>query len=276
MTMTMTTQMALLALVASTAGCSKILGIGDLSGPGSPAIDGPVAIDGAVVVDAPVGDAPIGVDAAPGDAGIPATINVSGDVVFIAAGARTCMNCAIHLIRGNQMLASSVTDPNGHFLLSAPTGGAPLDVSLFMPGHPELDSLGSRTYFPAPLRADRTTSVTMYSQSEVTRLSNLAGENPAPNETLVVVHVRGADGYELAGATVALTNQPTERIHYGDSANDPLPLGAATSTAIDGVAYAFGAKANSSIAQATKPGVTISERGLVLDIGNVVFVDLAP
>ncbi len=272
----MTMKLALLALVASTSGCSKILGIGDLSGPGSPAIDGPVVIDGALAVDAPVGDAPIGVDAAPGDGGIPGTINISGDVVLIAPGAQTCVGCAINLIRGNQTLASSVTDTNGHFMLSAPTDGAPLDVSLFMPGHPELDSLGSRTFFPAPLRADRTTSVTMYSRGEVSRLANLAGENPNPNDTLVVVHVRGADGYELAGATVALTDQPTERIHYGDSANDPLPLGAATSTAIDGVAYAFGAKPNPSVAQASKPGVTIPDRSLVLDIGNVVFVDLAP
>jgi hypothetical protein len=229
---------AWVALAAPLAGCASLLGIEDLTGATD---DGPVL----------------------------AQVVVSG-VVQISQPGHPGYATAVSLIKPDgTALITGTSGADGKFSLSAPTGGAPLDVALHIVGQTP-EARATYVYFP-PLRRDRDIgAVVVLYAGDVQYVAGTFGYSFNPSMTLHVIQVHDSRGKLAAGAR--LTTQPNTIII--DYTSDGAPThGDATTT--DGTAYAFD-YSNQITTLGTTGAVTVAARNVRANPSSVLLVDLRP
>lgn len=218
------TRVALLVLVA---GCSNILGIGDLKGPGSHG-------DGGTT------DTPQGGSDASGDGPLGMTIRVSGRVTAVDAnlGMQPVTNAPIEFIRtpDEVSIASGGTDSTGSYTLVVPVSGVGAVGYVRAHGNMLANTNDSLRYPPKPLTADTVLDVQLYSNNTITTFAQLGGTQQPSGLAFGIAVVETATGGPLPGATVS--SQPAAQVRYTN--NQGLPSPTITSTGGNGVAMLFG------------------------------------
>lgn len=213
----------ILMLVAGLAGCSKLLGIDDLSGP-------------------PLGDGGPGDDGRPPGDSAPPQITVSGTITRFLATNPTPVPLAdypVALVKmpGRVRIVNGMTDATGRYSMTADTGGAPLDAHLEIAGSVPFDLPPSVSHFAAPLTADVPVHNLQLNTNTGLRGGGQQAGDPIMTTTAVVrVFVANGDAMPVAGA--AVTIETSTRVSYlGASGVDP----SLTATSDRGIAFAFNA-----------------------------------
>jgi hypothetical protein len=166
-------------------------------------------------------------------------------------------------------LATTTTAANGTYTLSISTGGTPVD------GYLQISNTGYITtyaYPPAPLAANATESGILVTTSEFANLSTVANVTQDPSKGFIAVVVEDCAGAPIAGATIS-TNPAAGTIRYNSGG---FPSSSATSTAADGIAYAFNVTAGDVIVSATGGGHTLRAHTVAARTDGIILTAVTP
>ena len=201
--------MTRLLAIALLAGCSNILGIEDLSGP-----DNNPPVDGQGGTDVPVGDR--------------ITVSLALRIFDGAAGDQPLTNTMVEFAQlpGGMRLASGASDSAGRVTLSLPTSGMPLDGVFHVAGgafngvpYPPT------SFYPLPLVADTTTSVSILTDPFVDMFAMSFGEQRNATSAFIFVFVAlpGSDTMTAQGREgIRVVGDANDRVHYdGPMGPDP-------------------------------------------------------
>jgi hypothetical protein len=153
--------------------------------------------------------------------------------------------------------------------LSISTGGTPVD------GYLQISNTGYITtyaYPPAPLAANATESGILVTTSEFANLSTVANVTQDPSKGFIAVVVEDCAGAPIAGATIS-TNPAAGTIRYNSGG---FPSSSATSTAADGIAYAFNVTAGDVIVSATGGGHTLRAHTVAARTDGIILTAVTP
>jgi hypothetical protein len=172
--------------IVALAGCSKILGINDLTGPGSKSDGG--ASDS-------TRDTPATSDG-PASDGLPGQIRVSG-TLKINDGVNQSVGGGnqIEFIRtaDNVSIAQGTVDTSGQYMLMVPTvnGQVTGNVHVRPISTSQLDTF---QYFARPLAMDTGADVVVFTRNGVQTVANLANVNQGQNNSWAIATVGGPPG----------------------------------------------------------------------------------
>ena len=201
----------------------------------------------------------------------PSTVTVSGTVTQGVIGPVASSGATVTAYRtGNAApLATTTTAANGTFTLTIGTGGTPID------GYLQISKTGYITtyaYPPAPLAANATESGILVTTSEFGTLSNVASVTQDPAKGFIAVVVEDCNGAPIAGATIT-TNPAAGTIRYNSGG---FPSSSATSTAVDGIAYAFNVTAGDVIVSAMGGGHTLRAHTVAARTDGIILTAVTP
>lgn len=227
----------ILMLAVGLAGCSKLLGIDDLSGPDT---GDDVPGDGSDDPDGPV---------------VPEMVTVTGTLLRNTSPEAPLANHPISLVKmpGRVHVADGTTEGSGRYTLTAPTGGVPLDAYVEVAGSSGLDIAPSMLHFVGPLFADVQIDLSL---NRITSLNSSASSSGDPRRTgtaIVRVFVAGANGTTpIAGAIVSF--MPSVPVKYLAD----VVLSNGTATTDRGVAFAFNALVGANTVSANLAGNVVT------------------
>jgi hypothetical protein len=205
----------------------------------------------------------------------PTTITISGIASEITISGRAALAdvmITVYKASDDSVITTATTDAMGQFSVSTTTtNGAPVD------GYLKATKTGLKEtylYPPAPLAADFANVPVLMLKQSTQNLANSLGGAPAPDATKgwVALIIDDASMMPVMGAT--LTSTPTGSIHYNSSAG--VPQAQATSTAVDGIAYAMNVPAGSVMVSATKTGTTFKSHAVNARADKVTLTLITP
>lgn len=239
--------MRALGLLVVVAGCSNILGIGDLSGPAG-------TVDGGA--DASMGDAPV-------DGGM--SLVLEGRV--IREDGTTVGGVTIEAIAmpNRQRVASTTSLPVGTYMISIPYSGQSFDGYLVLrPPDPASNRFTTFVYIP-PNTISQQVDLALYGPQLVDRIRADCGVPTSSQRPIVMVHVVDGAFNPVQGAQV--TAQPSQVICYEDP-----PPGATGVTGPSGLAYVAEAPTGPFMLSALVQGTTHGPRVVDTTTNNSVHL----
>lgn len=209
---------------------------------------------------------------------VPDRIVVSGAVQEMIAGTqKPCARCALFFHDASPgFLVNTQADPQGNYTMSVPTSGSPLAGAYAFAE--TLDTTENvfalNVFFAAPLVADHHVDFLLLDDPAIESLEQLAGVAQTTPIRFLIVHVAGAGGAPLAGATVTLVPAAGE-IAYTDGTGKPVPANVRTTTSTDGVAYVFDPPDSPQVS-VSAPGLSFTTRKIMATPGIAGIAEFAP
>jgi hypothetical protein len=201
----------------------------------------------------------------------PTTITVTGTITHGVISPAPDSGATVTAYRTGNVtpLATTTTAANGTFTLNIGTGGTPVD------GYLKIEKTGYITtyaYPPAPLAANESESAIIVTTSEFATLSNVASVSQDPAKGFIAVVVEDCTGAAIAGATIS-TTPAAGTIRYNSGG---IPSSSATSTAADGIGYAFNVTAGDVVVAAQTTGHVLRAHTVAARTDGITLTAVTP
>ncbi len=211
------------------------------------------------------------------DVVVSTNITISGVASEIGIGGRTPragVAVTVFKVSDDSMIATTTTDAQGAFSLTAPSNGSPVNGYLMATKTGLKDTY---LYPPGPLSMDYAGVTVLMLTPQTQMQANSIGGASAPDTTKGWIGVLVVDG-QLATSTPSmgakLTASPMGEIHYNSSSG--LPQAQAMSTATDGIGYVMNVPAGEVTVGATKTGTTFKSHAIKARADKITLTLVTP
>ena len=206
------------------------------------------------------------------------TITISGVTSEITATGRmprAGVVVTVYKVSDDSVLGMTTSAADGTYSITAPSNGTAID------GYLKATKAGLKDtylYPPGPLSMDfsgaTTLMLTQQTENLATQIGGGTSPVPATNGWVGVLVLDGpaAGAMPVMGATITAT--PNGEIHYNSSAG--VPQGQATSTAVDGIGYAFNVPAGQVTIGAAKTGLTFKAHAINARADKITLTLVTP
>lgn len=204
----------------------------------------------------------------------PAMITISGTASEITATGRTPKQgvaVTAFKVSDDSMIATTTTDAQGNFTITAPTNGSAVD------GYVKATLSGLKDtylYPPAPLTADFSGATVLMLSPTTQGLANQLAGAAAPDATKGWIGVLVVDAANMNVAGATLTASPNGEIHYNGSSG--VPQAQATMTAMDGIGYVMNVAAGQVMVGAMKSGTTFKSHSVNARADKITLTIVSP